>query len=278
MLRDIALIVVGSATVGLAYDLFLIPHQVVPGGVGGISMIVNHFLNTPVGLVVIILNIPLFLIGIRTMGLGYGVKSVLGIVISSGFIDFFRYVVPVGSATTSPLLATIFGGIMLGAGLGLVLRGGGSTGGTDIVGQVIARGTDLSTGTAILIVDAIIIAAAGLAFSNIELSLYGFVNLYLSTRALDIVLEGLSYTRAMFIISDRGPEIAGAITTTMNRGATLLTGVGAYTDSPRPMVYCVMARREVGPIRDLVRKIDPRAFITITDVYEVLGEGFKPRT
>lgn len=277
-MRDLGLIVAGSAVIGLAYDLFLIPHQVVPGGVGGISMIVNHFFRTPVGLVIVLLNIPLFVIGVRTLGKGYGVKSVLGLTISSGLIDFFAYAVPVKSATENPLLAAIFGGIMLGAGLGLVFRGGGSTGGTDIVGQVLARSTNLSTGTAILIADAIVISLAGLAFGSIELALYGFVNLYLSTRAIDLVLEGLSYTRAMFIISDRGPEIAKAINTKMNRGATLLSGIGAYTESFRPMVYCVMARREVGPIRDLVREIDPRAFITITDVYEVLGEGFKPRT
>ncbi len=277
-MRDLGLIAAGSAVIGLAYDLFLIPHQVVPGGVGGISMIVNHFFRTPVGLVIVLLNIPLFIIGVRTLGKGYGIKSVLGLTISSGLIDFFTYAVPVKSATENSLLAAIFGGIMLGAGLGLVFRGGGSTGGTDIVGQVLARSTNLSTGTAILIADAIVISLAGLAFGSIELALYGFVNLYLSTRAIDLVLEGLSYTRAMFIISDRGPEIAKAINTKMNRGATLLSGIGAYTESFRPMVYCVMARREVGPIRDLVREIDPRAFIAITDVYEVLGEGFKPRT
>lgn len=277
-LRDLGLITVGSAVVGLAYDLFLIPHQVVPGGVGGVSMILNHFFRTPVGLVIVALNIPLFIIGIRTMGRSYGVKSVLGILISSGLIDFFQYAIPVRSATENPLLAAIFGGIMLGAGLGLVFRGGGSTGGTDIIGQVLARSTNLSTGTAILVADAIVISLAGVSFGNVELSLYGFVNLYLSTRAIDLVLEGLSYTRAMFIISNHGPEIARAINTKMNRGATLLSGIGAYTESFRPMVYCVMARREVGPIRDIVREIDPRAFITITDVYEVLGEGFKPRT
>ena len=275
--RDLALITVGSVVMSLAYDLFLIPYQIVPGGLGGISMIINHFFGTPVGVVIVLLNIPLFIIGIRTMGRGYGLRSLLGLAISSGFIDFFLYIVPVRPATSNPILATIFGGIVLGVGLGLVFRGGGSTGGSDIIGQLIARTSNFSTGTAILIVDAVIISAAGVCFRNIESALYGFVTLYMSTRAIDLVLEGLSYTRAMFIVSDRGPEIAAAITSRMNRGATLLQGIGAYTNESRPMVYCVMARREVGAIRDLVREIAPGAFITITDVYEVLGEGFRPR-
>jgi len=278
IVRDILLVVAGSAVVALSYVLFLIPHKVVPGGVGGISMILAHFFRTPVGLVIIILNVPLFVLGARTMGTGYAAKSVLGIALSSGLIDFFEYAVPVGPATDNPILAAVFGGIMLGTGLGLVFRGGGSTGGSDIVGQLLGKTTNFSTGTALLVVDGAVITAAGISFGSFELALYGFLNLYLSTRAIDIVLEGLSYTRAMFIISTRAEEIARAITTKMNRGATLLSGVGAHTGQSRPMVYCVMARREVSRIRDLVREIDPEAFITITDVYEVLGEGFKPRT
>jgi len=208
IVRDILLVVAGSAVVALSYVLFLIPHKVVPGGVGGISMILAHFFRTPVGLVIIILNVPLFVLGARTMGTGYAAKSVLGIALSSGLIDFFEYAVPVGPATDNPILAAVFGGIMLGTGLGLVFRGGGSTGGSDIVGQLLGKTTNFSTGTALLVVDGAVITAAGISFGSFELALYGFLNLYLSTRAIDIVLEGLSYTRAMFIISTRAEEIA----------------------------------------------------------------------
>lgn len=272
------LLIAGSAVVALAYVLFLIPHRIVPGGVGGVSMVLNHFLGTPVGLVIAVLNIPLFIIGIRVLGRGYGLKSVLGIVISSALIDFFGYALPLQPATDNPILACVFGGLMLGTGLGLVFRGGGSTGGTDIVGQLIASRTNFSTGTAILVVDAAVIAAAGLSFGRFELALYGFLNLYLQTRAIDLVLEGLSYTRAMFIISDTAGSISRAITAQMNRGATLLDAEGAHTGRPRQIVFCVMAKREVPRARDIARAIDPRAFIVITDVYEVLGEGFRRRT
>ena len=222
MVGNVLLIVAGSAVMALAYVLFLIPHKIVPGGAGGISMILNHFFGTPVGLVIVVINVPLFIIGVKVLGKSYGIKSVLGIILSSGFIDLVQYGLPLGPATSNPVLAGVFGGLMLGAGLGLVFRGGGSTGGSDIVGQIIAGRTDLSTGTSILLVDAAIIGAAGFSFGQFELALYGFLSLYLQSRAIDLVLEGLSYTRAMFIISDSAPSISRAITSTQSRRTSTL--------------------------------------------------------
>ncbi len=143
-------IVLGSAVMALAYNLFLIPHHIVPGGAGGVAMILNYFFATPVGLTILVINIPLFVLGIKTLGRTYGVRSIIGIAVSSLLIDGFTYVFHLGSATDNKILACIFGGIMLGAGLGLVFRGGGSTGGSDIVGQVLNRYTNFSTGTSIL--------------------------------------------------------------------------------------------------------------------------------
>jgi uncharacterized membrane-anchored protein YitT (DUF2179 family) len=278
LIGSILLMVAGSTVMALAYRLFLIPHHIVPGGAGGVAMVLNHLVGTPVGLVILVINVPLFVIGIKALGKSYGVRSVLGIVISSGLIDFFQYAVPLRSATDNPVLACIFGGLTLGAGLGLVFRAGGSTGGSDIIGQVIAARSNLSTGSAILLVDAVIISGAGFAFGNFELALLGFLNLYVSTRTIDLVLEGLSYTRAMFIISDAATEISAAITGTMNRGTTLLDAHGGHSGKPRRVAFTVMSKREVLRARDLARAIDPGAFIIITDVYEVLGEGFRPRT
>lgn len=262
----------------ISYNLFLIPHRIVPGGVGGIAMILNHFFRLPVGAVIFILNVPLFWLGWRTLGRGYFIKSLIGVAVSSAAIDGATYVLHLGPATQEPILACIFGGILLGAGLGLVFRGGGSTGGSDIVGMVLAARSNLSTGTAILAVDALVITASGLAFGNFELALYGFVNLYLQSRSIDLVLEGLSYTRAMFIISDKAAEIAEAITRQMNRGATILNATGAWTRAARHMAFAVMSKREVARAREVAAEIDPDAFVVITDVYEVLGKGFKPRT
>ena len=277
-LGEASYIVAGSAVTALAYDLFLIPHHIVPGGAGGIAMILNYFFATPVGLTIIVINVPLFFVGIKTLGRAYGVKSVIGMALSSLLIDGFNYILHLGPATDNKILASVFGGIMLGAGLGLVFRGGGSTGGSDIVGQVLNRYTNFSTGTAMLLVDFVVITTAGLCFGQFELALYGYLNLYLTSRAIDLVLEGLSYTRALFIVSDSADAIARAITTTMKRGATVLNATGAYSQEKKDMVFSVMSKREVARVRDIIRDVDPQAFVIITDVYEVLGEGFKPRT
>ncbi len=262
----------------MAYNLFLLPHRIVPGGVGGIAMILNYFFRWPVGTTILVLNIPLFILGFTVLGRGYAVRSLIGVAVSSLMIDGATYLLHIKPATDNTILACVFGGILLGTGLGLVFRGGGSTGGSDIIGQVINARSNLSTGTAILVVDAIVISAAGISFSNFELALFGFLNLYLQTRAIDLVLEGLSYTRAMFIVSTQAEAIANAVTKELRRGATVLPATGAWTGESRPIVFCVLAKRQVGQCREIARQIDPKAFIIITDVYEVLGEGFKPRS
>lgn len=268
----------GSAVAGLAYCMFLIPHQINPGGLTGVAMLLNFLLGTPVGLMTILMNVPLFVLGIRLFGASYGIKSVFGMVLFSLMIDFFTYLVPLPVATGNLLLASIFGGLLLGIGVGLVFRGGGSTGGVDIIGQIVSHYSNLSTGTAILLADGTIITMAGLVLGSLELVLYALVNVYLQTQAIDLVLEGISYTRALFVVSDSAEKISRAITGKMKRGATLLHATGAYTEQRKDVVFSVMSKREVCRARTLVREIDPRAFVIITDVYEVLGEGFRPRS
>ena len=276
-LFDIFLIIIGSGIMGLAYNLFLIPHRIVPGGAGGLAIILNYLLQTPVGLVVIIINIPLFAIGVKALGRMYGVKSLFGIILSSLAIDFFTYVVPVPSITNNEILAAVYGGILLGAGLGVVFRGKGSTGGTDIVGQVLNRYTNLSIGMGILVTDFVIISLAGFVFGKFELALYGYLNLFISSKVIDLISEGWSFTRAVYIISDKTGEIAQRIMNDMGRGVTRLYAKGEYTDTERDVLLCVMTKREIPMVRSLTKEIDPKAFVIISDVYEVLGKGFKPR-
>jgi uncharacterized membrane-anchored protein YitT (DUF2179 family) len=276
--RDIVVITVGSAIAALAYVLFLIPYNIVPGGVSGVAMLLHHFLKTPVGLVAIALNVPIFIWGMRELGRMFGVKSVVGMVLSSLLIDFFTYVVKLHSVTNNPILAAVYGGILLGVGLGVVFRGNGSTGGTDIVGQVLSRHSNFSTGVAIMLIDFVVISAAGLSFRRIEYALYGYGALFLSTRVIDFVLEGWSYARALLIITDKPDVVVGAITGDLGRGATRLHGQGGFTGAERDVIYCVVTKREVQLIKRYIQGIDPKAFVVITDVFEVLGEGFKPRT
>lgn len=276
--NSVILILLGSAIYALAYDLFLIPHQIVPGGISGLSMIINRYLHTPIGLVIIILNIPIFLLGAKIIGKIYTVKSVVAVIISSALIDFFNYLVPLKSVTDNKILAALYGGIMLGIGLGIIFRGQASTGGTDIIGQIINRYSNFSTGNSILIVDFIIISASGIAFGNFEAALYGYLTLFFSTKIIDLVLEGISYTRAAFIISEKNQQISDMILTKLNRGVTQLQGIGGYSQLPKDVLYVVISKRQVNELVYRIKEIDPHAFVVITDVYEVLGKGFHPRT
>jgi uncharacterized membrane-anchored protein YitT (DUF2179 family) len=276
-LFDFFLIFIGSGIMGLAYNLFLIPHRIVPGGVGGLSIILHYLLRTPVGLIIVIFNIPLFILGIKTLGRTYGIKSLFGIILSAFFIDFFTYILPIPSVTNNQILAAVYGGILLGAGLGIVFRGQGSTGGTDIVGQVLNRYTNLSIGMGILITDFVIISLAGIVFRNLESALYGYLTLFLSSKVIDLISEGWSFTRAVFIISDKATEISARIIGDIGRGVTRLYAKGEYTETERDVLLCVLTKREIPTIRNLVKEIDPKAFVIISDVYEVLGKGFKPR-
>ncbi|HIE05249.1 MAG TPA: YitT family protein [bacterium (Candidatus Stahlbacteria)] len=277
LLPDLLLILFGSIIIGLTYNLFLIPHRLVPGGVGGLSIIIHHLAGSPVGVLIIIFNIPLFIIGVKVLGRSYGIKTLLGITLSAVFIDLFAYTVKITAASDNRILSAVYGGAILGIGLGLVFRGHGSTGGTDIIGQVINHYTDLSIGIGILIIDFIIISFAGIIFKDFELSLYGYLTLFISSKVIDLVIEGWSYTRALLIITTEKEKISDVIIKRFNRGVTELAGKGAYSKEERPVLFCVASKREVQLIIREIKEIDNQAFVVVTDVYEVLGHGFHPR-
>ncbi|MGD1010737.1 MAG: YitT family protein [Candidatus Aminicenantales bacterium] len=271
------LIVAGCALMGLAYSLFLIPHHFVPGGVSGISIIVNYFIRLPVGVLIIVLNVPIFLLGLRTMGKKYVMSSLLGMVLSSLMIDLFHEILKVRSATQNEVLASIYGGIMLGVGLGLVFRGRASTGGSDITGMILSKYTGMSLGFGIMVTDVLVISASGLAFRNIEAPLYGFIVLFLSTKVIDMVLEGWSVSKLVIITSTRTDEIADFILYSLDRSGTALRSRSLYLSRQGEIILTVIHRKQLTDLREFVRTIDPEAFVIINDTYDVLGRGFKTR-
>jgi uncharacterized membrane-anchored protein YitT (DUF2179 family) len=270
-------ITLGCIITALSYVIFLIPHQIVPGGVTGIAMILHFLYKTPVGILTIVLNIPLFIIAIRVLGLTFGIKSIAAIIFTNILIDFFGYTVSITSPTDNPILAALYGGILLGFGLGLVFRGGASTGGTDIVGQVLNRYTNLSVGMWIMIVDCVVITLAGITTRSVELALLGYLALFLSSKVIDLVLEGIDYARAAFIVSPEHKKITEAIYDKMKRGVTVLEGHSPYTREKRPVIMCVITKKETHNFKSLVHHIDKNAFVILTDVFEVLGQGFRRR-
>jgi len=270
-------IIIGCIICALSYAVFLIPHQIVPGGVTGIAMLLHFLYHTPVGLAAIILNIPLFIIAIRILGVSYGIKSVIAIFITNLLIDFFVYTIKIPTPTNNTVLAALYGGLLLGAGLGLVFRGGASTGGTDIVGQILTRFTNLSVGMWIMIVDFVVITLAGVTTGSFELALLGYLALFLSSKVIDLVLEGMDYARAAFIISTKQDKIINEIYDKMRRGVTVLDGYSPYTKEKRPVIMCVITKKETHVFKSLIKAIDDNAFVILTDVFEVLGQGFRRR-
>ncbi|TRZ89062.1 YitT family protein [bacterium] len=268
-------IILGCAIMGLSYSMFLIPHHFVPGGVSGLAIIINYFIKLPVGAMIIVLNIPIFVFGLRTMGKKYVLKSLAGMLISSVMIDAFNQVLKIPSATDNKILASIYGGILLGIGLGIVFRGHASTGGSDIVGMVVSKYTGISIGFGIMITDFIIISASGFAFRRLEAPLYGYIVLFISTKVIDMILEGWNYSKLVIITSNRTVEIEKFILNTLERSGTALKSRSLYLNMEGEIILTVIHRKQLAELRDYIKEIDPQAFVIINDTYDVLGKGFK---
>lgn len=268
---------IGALIMALALVFFLIPARIAPGGVSGLAIVLNALFNWPVGVVMLLFNIPLYLLGLKLLGKTFGVRTLYAFIWVSIFTDGITELLGSPVATKDPLLASIFGGIILGIGLGLVFRNKGTTAGSDIVGQIINKYTNISVGVGIMSVDFFVITLAGICFKDINLALYGFITLYFSSKVLDLILDGFDYARAFHIISEKQEEIIALITKEMNRGGTELQGSGFYTRKARNVLYTVVTRKEVATLRQEILKIDPRAFVIISNVHEVIGEGFRKR-
>jgi uncharacterized membrane-anchored protein YitT (DUF2179 family) len=274
VVRDYLLMTVGALLVALSVNLFLIPNDVVGGGLSGIAIMLHTLIGTPVGLVIIILNIPLFLLGLRHLGgLVFGIRTVYATVLMALAIDALApYVTPV---SREPLLYTLYGGLLDGIGVGLVLRARGTTGGVDIVGRLVERWRGISPGQTILAIDTLIFAGAALLFGP-EKALYGLLVVFISTRVIDVVLSGAGAARQSIIISARHEELTRAIIGDLRRGVTQLEGYGGYTGAERRVLLAVVTRSEIATLKALVARIDPDAFMVVGEASEVLGEGFQP--
>lgn len=277
ILFEYAMITLGSVIMSVSLILFLGPAKIAPGGVSGLAVIVYNLFDIPMGITMLIANIPLFILGLKILGPKFGPRTFYSFTIVSIATDIMDKYMDLKPATEDPLLAAIFGGVVIGMGLGIVFRNKGTTGGSDIVGQVINKYSNMSVGTGIMIIDFFIISISGVAFQNINLALYGFIGLFFSTRVIDIMIDGFDYARAFYIISDKHEEMVEMINKKMDRGGTLLHGKGIYTGKDREVLFAVVTRREVAKLRELVKNIDPQAFVIISNIHEVLGNGFRSR-
>lgn len=256
----------------LGYRMFLVPNDIAAGGFTGIGQLVNHFLSWPVGAVALALNVPLFALSMGRLGLKFGLKSLLASVALSLLIDHL----PVGPFTRDPTLAAIFGGVVAGAGFGLVLRGGATTGGSDMLGKLVSsRAPVVTVGAVTFTVDVLVIACSAFVF-DADKALLAMVSAFLMNRMLDGVLTGPSRAKAYYIISPHSQRIAQRIMEEMDRGVTGLAGRGMYSQKDMTILMCVIGRLEALQLRRIVSQVDPEAFVIVTDVHEALGEGFNP--
>ena len=265
-----AQIIIGALIAGAAYPLFMTPNRIAPGGMTGIATILNHLFHWPVGTVSLLLNLPLFLISYRAMGRVFAFRSLVATIFFTLFID----ILPLQAMTNDPLLGALYGGVMLGAGLGLIMRGGATTGGSDMVARMVnKRFQFISTGSFLFAIDFAVVVSAGFLIGATE-ALYSLICIFLSARIMDTIIIGFSSNKACFIISSRWQEISDRIMRDMDRGVTQLTARGAYTGAERPTLLCVIDRSEIMALKRILREEDEKAFVIIVEAHEAIGDGF----
>lgn len=286
-IKDYFWIIAGSLITAAAINLFLVPYKIAPGGVTGIATVVYHLSGgkIPVGTVMLFLNVPLFLFGMKYIGGKFVVRTLFGTFLLSVIIDVtepftsrFSDIIAMENVSSGPdyLLYCIFGGFFMGLGLGLVFRSGATTGGTDLAARIMHHFIPgMTVGKLLLIIDTLVIVFAAVAFKSFLLALYAILALYISSKIIDVIVEGVNFAKAVFIISDFSDDIAQCIMKELDRGVTALKGKGMYTGADKHVLYCIIQRGQLPALKAIVKRIDPSAFIILSDVNEVLGEGFK---
>ncbi|MCI7369001.1 MAG: YitT family protein [Firmicutes bacterium] len=267
------MIIVGSALFAAGFQFFLYPNSIIVGGVSGIAMIINLLTKLPVGLLTIVLNIPLFIIAWRYFGTDFIVGSLVGMLLSSVFVDLFALLSI--SPTNDMLLACIIGGAVKGLGLGIVYYAGATTGGTDIIAKFIRlKFPYLNFGTVVLITDCFIIVAFAAIFNKVESAMYAVITMFVVSKVVDLVLYGIDNSSVCYIISEKSDQLVTDITDRLHRGVTILEGEGAYSHKNKQVLLCVVKRTQIADIRKMIKSIDENAFFIITDAKNVFGKGF----
>lgn len=280
-----SLIIIGSIILAAGFVFFISPYKIVPGGVYGIAIVIHYITEglfswapsgLPIGLMGLIMNIPLTIIGIKILGPRFGVKTVVGFVLTSVFMDLITYFY--GEAPLvegDALLSSVFGGVLVGIGLGLIFKSKATSGGSDIVAMILAKYTRLPLGQLMIYVDSAIVLIGLAVFADWKIPLYSWIVIYVTGKTIDIVLQGMSVDKTLFIISDKFEEIRDRIINDLNRGGTYIPGKGMYNGSDKTIIFTVVNRREMALLEEYIHEIDPTAFLTVLEANEILGEGFK---
>lgn len=270
---EIFQIAVGTFIMAIGTSLFLLPNKLSSGGFAGIATITYYLFNWNMGTVILLINIPFFILAFIRIGKEFVFKSIIGTAFLSYFIDYLDKIKPL---TNDKFLACIYGGIIIGIGTSIVLKAEGSTGGSDLVSYIIKSfKPGLLTSNLIVMFDFIVVLLNVICFKELEIGLYSAISIYLMGKIIDIVFEGIGFSKMVFIISKDYNEISNEIRSKVTRGVTGIYSKGMYTDKEKMMLMCIASRNEIIRIRQIANQIDSRAFIVITNVREVYGKGFK---
>lgn len=284
-LINYGLIITGTFILAAGFVFFITPYRIIPGGVYGISIVIHYMTKGmfafapegfPVGLMGLIMNIPLTILGIKILGPRFGIKTVLGFVLTSAFMDGLTWWwgdMPL--VEDDALLSSIFGGVLVGFGLGLIFKSKASSGGSDIVAMIFAKYTKLPVGQLIIYVDSVIVLVGLVAFGDWRIPLYSWIVIFITGKVIDVVMQGISYDKTLFIISDKYDEIRDKIINDLDRGGTFISGKGMFNGDEKTIIFTVVNRRELAMIEEFIHKTDPRAFLTVMDANDIIGEGFR---
>ncbi|MDD4847946.1 MAG: YitT family protein [Bacteroidales bacterium] len=272
-----ASLVLGTFILALGYAFFMTPYKIVPGGIYGISIVLHYKLGFPVGMAALCFNLPLTLIGLKVLGPRFGAKTFICFILTAVFTDGLIYLFGADPLNLHDevLLASIFGGLIMGIGVGLIFKARASSGGTDVIASILTKFTKIPQGTQLMMVDSVIVIFGFLMFQDWKIPLYSWLTIFIMGKVIDIVMRGFSDDKIMYIISEKSEEIRNAIINDLHRGGTIFSAKGMYTKEEKEVLFTVVNRREVPDLQQYIFKIDPSAFITIVEAQEILGKGFK---
>lgn len=266
-------IIVGTLLVAVGLELFLIPNRVIDGGIVGVSIILDTLTPIPLGVYLVVLNLPFLIVGYKQIGKTFALSTLFAVSMLAVFVTWLR---PFGPVTTDLILATVFGGIILGIGVGLIIRFGGSLDGTEIVAILVNRRFSFSVGEIIMFFNVFILGSAGFVFTW-KSAMYSLIAYFIAFKTIDVVIEGLDESKSVIIISDESQKISEAILARLGRGVTHIYGKGGYTREEKELLYCIVTRLELAKLKNIVQEIDPGALIAVENVHDVMGGQFKKR-
>lgn len=273
LIKKYVLLFLGSILAAVGLEIFLVPNNIIDGGIVGISIMASYITKLPLGVFILLLNAPFFMLGYNQIGKTFAISTLFSVVSLSAWVSILH---PIPGLTQDPFLAAIFGGIILGIGVGVIIRYGGSLDGTEIVAIILDRRTGFSVGEIVMFFNLFILTGAGFLLGW-DKAMYSLVAYFIAFKLIDITIEGLDESKAVMIISDKSEEVAEKLMARLGRGVTWLHGQGGYSGEQRSVLYVVITRLEISKLKSIIEDVDENAFVTFSNVHEVMGGAFKKR-